>query len=72
MILTGILCAFFLVFNMFLPFTGEWFMELITFPKTFGVITVAVVLNSVLAFFVMFKYGQSFVRNAFINYRDFR
>lgn len=72
MILTGSLCAFFLIFNMFLPFTGDWYMDLVTLPKSLGVMTAAVAVNSALAFFVMFKYGQGFVRNAFINYRDFR
>ena len=68
LIITGLLCAFFLIFNMILPFTGEWYSSVVGFPETFGIYTLIVIVNIVLAFYVGLFYGKKFIVNAWRNY----
>lgn len=49
---TLFLCGFFLIFNMFLPFTGKWYDELITIPKPLKIFSFAVLLNMALSAYV--------------------
>jgi hypothetical protein len=66
------LCSFFLIFNMFLPFTGEWYDEMITIPKQLKILSFAVILNLIISAYVFNKYTRPIVLRAFKNYRDFR
>ena len=69
MVITCMLCVFFLIFNMVLPFTGEWYGDMITIPKDLGIFSFAVIVNAALAIYVMFMYGRHFVVNAYVNYK---
>lgn len=49
---TVLLCMFFLMFNMLLPFTGEWYNEFIIIPKQMKILSFAVILNMLLSAYV--------------------
>jgi len=66
---TLLLCGFFLIFNMFLPFTGKWYDELITIPKQLKIFSFSVLLNMALSAYVFSKYTKPIVKRAFKNYR---
>jgi hypothetical protein len=57
---------------MFLPFTGEWYDEMITIPKQLKILSFAVILNLIISAYVFNKYTRPIVLRAFKNYRDFR
>ena len=66
------LCAFFLIFNMILPFTGKWYDELITFPQQLKIFSFSVILNLFLAGYVFIKYTRPVIYRAFHNFSTYR
>ena len=65
------LCGFFLIFNMVLPLTGEWYDEMITIPKQLKILSFAVILNLIISGYVFSHYTRPIVLRAFKNYREF-
>ena len=57
---------------MILPFTGNWYKELITFPKQLSIFAFSVILNLILSGYVFYKYTRQIVNRAFTNYQDSR
>lgn len=70
--ITGLLCVFFLTFNMILPLTGDWFMELLTFPDSLGVFTISVLINFCLTIYVLNIYAKPFIFRSYRSYIDSR
>ena len=66
---TLLLCGFFMVFNMFLPFTGSWYDEMITIPKQLKILSFAVILNLIVSGYVFTQYTRPIVMRAYKNYR---
>jgi hypothetical protein len=56
---------------MILPFTGEWYMDFATFPKSMSIFTPFVLLNTVLGIYVFDRYAKAIVLRAYYNYKNF-
>jgi hypothetical protein len=56
---------------MILPFTGDWYMDFATYPKSMTIFTPFVVLNTCLAIYVFNKYAKKIVARAYYNYVNF-
>lgn len=66
------LITFFMLFNMILPETGEWFHSILEFPSFMGVVSLLVIVNIVLTAYSIKKFGRQFIVNAYVNYRDYK
>ena len=68
---TILLCLFFLIFDMILPLTGEWYQNIIMFPsETFGPFTFSVILNIILVCIVLNIYAKPIVFRSYRNYME--
>ena len=56
---------------MILPFTGAWYMDFATYPKSMTIYTPFVIVNTFLAIYVFEKYAKNIVIRAYNNYASF-
>jgi hypothetical protein len=57
------LVSYFMLFNMILPETGEWFESIFSFFMLFNIVLTVYTIN---------KFGKQFVVNSYVNFRDYR
>ena len=68
MYFTGVLCFFFVVFDMVLPLTGEWFSQLSTFPTALGPYPFSVMINLVITLYTLNIYAKPIIKRSYSNY----
>ena len=73
--LTLVLCLYFFIFDMILPaflMNLSWYDHIMTFPSSFGIYSLFVLVNFSITMFVMVRYAKGFVTRAWRNYWDYQ